>query len=89
MGGIAADRVVAKDAPQAADNLGEDFYKIILEEEPFKSTTVSMIMPEILELHILGFYAYVSIFSLGIDWLGRNIFKLGYLTNRGGQCQQS
>lgn len=88
-GGIAADRVVAKDAPQAADNLGEDFYKIILEEEPFKSTTVSMIMPEILELHILGFYAYVSIFSLGIDWLGRNIFKLGYLTNRGGQCQQS
>ncbi|KAG5050584.1 hypothetical protein JHK87_002782 [Glycine soja] len=43
-GGIAADRVVAKDAPQAADNLGEDFYKIILEEEPFKSTTVRSII---------------------------------------------
>ncbi|KAL5122301.1 SNF1-related protein kinase regulatory subunit gamma-1-like [Glycine soja] len=67
-GGIAADRVVAKDAPQAADNLGEDFYKIILEEEPFKSTTVSMIMPEILELHILGFYAYVRSIIKSYRW---------------------
>ncbi|KAG5087801.1 hypothetical protein AAZX31_01G041600 [Glycine max] len=43
-GGVAADKVMAKDAPQAADNLGEDFYKIILEEEPFKSTTVRSII---------------------------------------------
>lgn len=48
-GGVAADKIVAKDAPQAADNLGEDFYKVILEEEPFKSTTVSMTTTEILE----------------------------------------
>lgn len=45
-GGVAADQTMAKDAPQAADNLGEDFYKVILQEEPFKSTTVSMIMAE-------------------------------------------
>lgn len=40
-GGVAADKVMAKDAPTAVDILGEDFYKVILEEEPFKSTTVS------------------------------------------------
>ncbi|RDX73998.1 SNF1-related protein kinase regulatory subunit gamma-1-like protein, partial [Mucuna pruriens] len=43
-GGIAADKMLAKDAPQAADNLGEDFYKVMLEEEPFKSTTVQSIL---------------------------------------------
>jgi len=48
--GIAADNTMAKGAPQAADNLGEDFYKVLLEEEPFKSTTVSMRMPEVLVL---------------------------------------
>jgi len=52
VGGLAADNVMAKDAPQAADNLGEDFYKVILEEEPFKSTTVSMRMVEVLELTV-------------------------------------
>lgn len=36
-GGVAADR---KDAPTAADRLGKDFYQVILQEEPFKSTTV-------------------------------------------------
>lgn len=40
VGGVAADKTMAKDAPQAANNLGEDFYKVILQEEPFKSTTV-------------------------------------------------
>lgn len=43
-GGVAADKGTGKDAPQAAADLGEDFYKVILQEEPFKSTTVSMIM---------------------------------------------
>ncbi|KAJ1386033.1 CBS domain [Sesbania bispinosa] len=38
-GGVAADKTMAKDASQVADNLGEDFYKVILQEEPFKSTT--------------------------------------------------
>lgn len=57
VGGLAADKMMAQDAPQVADNLGKDFYKVILEEEPFKSTTVSMTMPEVLELvvHVLGF----------------------------------
>lgn len=41
-GGVAADRGMGKDAPTAADKLGEDFYKVILQEEPFKSTTVSL-----------------------------------------------
>lgn len=40
-GGVAADKGIGKDAPTAADNLGEDFYKVLLQEEPFKSTTVS------------------------------------------------
>ncbi|KAL9276963.1 hypothetical protein ACSQ67_025500 [Phaseolus vulgaris] len=44
VGGFAADNVMATDAPQAADDLGEDFYKVILEEEPFKSTTVKSIL---------------------------------------------
>ncbi|CAN4076391.1 unnamed protein product [Withania somnifera] len=43
-GGVAADRGVEKDAPTAADKLGEDFYKVILQEEPFKSTKVSSII---------------------------------------------
>lgn len=41
-GGVAADNVAGKDGPEAADNLGEDFYRVILREEPFKSTTVSL-----------------------------------------------
>ncbi|KAD3642223.1 hypothetical protein E3N88_31447 [Mikania micrantha] len=40
-GGMAADKGMGKDAPTAADVLGEDFYKVILQEEPFKSTQVS------------------------------------------------
>ncbi|XP_020106319.1 SNF1-related protein kinase regulatory subunit gamma-1-like isoform X2 [Ananas comosus] len=43
-GGMAADRSVAKDAPSAAGHLGKDFYKVLLEEEPFKSTTVQSII---------------------------------------------
>ncbi|KAM7468564.1 hypothetical protein LguiB_016126 [Lonicera macranthoides] len=44
VGGVAADTTMGKDAPTAADKLGEDFYKIILQEEPFKSTTVKSIV---------------------------------------------
>ncbi|KAL3511161.1 hypothetical protein ACH5RR_030562 [Cinchona calisaya] len=43
-GGLAAEKGMAKDAPTAADKLGEDFYKVILQEEPFKSTTVRSIL---------------------------------------------
>lgn len=43
-GGAAADKGVGKDAATAADKLGEDFYKVILQEEPFKSTTVSVVL---------------------------------------------
>jgi len=39
VGGVAAERG-AKDASSAVDSLGEDFYKLILENEPFKSTKV-------------------------------------------------
>lgn len=39
-GGVAAEKGVGKDAQTAANALGEDFYKVILEEEPFKSITV-------------------------------------------------
>ncbi|GLT56866.1 hypothetical protein SLA2020_298810 [Shorea laevis] len=43
-GGVAADQGAGKDASTAASHLGEDFYKVILEEEPFKSTKVSSII---------------------------------------------
>ncbi|GMH01693.1 hypothetical protein Nepgr_003532 [Nepenthes gracilis] len=43
-GGMAAEKVIAKDAPTAAGNLGNDFYNVILQEEPFKSTKVSSIV---------------------------------------------
>ncbi|KAL7110216.1 hypothetical protein ACP275_05G011000 [Erythranthe tilingii] len=43
-GGVVIDRGMGKDAPTAADKLGEDFYKVILHEEPFKSTTVGSIV---------------------------------------------
>lgn len=42
-GGVAAERGIGKDAPTAADKLGKDFYEVILQEEPFKSTTVSFL----------------------------------------------
>lgn len=41
-GGIVANKGVGKDAPTAASQLGDDFYKVILQEEPFKSTKVCM-----------------------------------------------
>ncbi|XP_075481623.1 SNF1-related protein kinase regulatory subunit gamma-1-like [Primulina tabacum] len=44
VGGMAADKGMGKDAPTAADKLGEDFYKVLLNEEPFKSTTVRSIL---------------------------------------------
>lgn len=44
-GGAAADKGMGKDAPTAADELGQDFYKTILQDEPFKSTTVSLYLP--------------------------------------------
>ncbi|GFP80035.1 snf1-related protein kinase regulatory subunit gamma-1-like [Phtheirospermum japonicum] len=43
-GGVAADRGIGKDAPTAASKLGEDFYKVMLHEEPFKSATVRSIL---------------------------------------------
>ncbi|XP_070016211.1 SNF1-related protein kinase regulatory subunit gamma-1-like [Nicotiana sylvestris] len=43
-GGIAAERGIGKDAPTAADKLGQDFYKVILQEEPVMSTTVESIV---------------------------------------------
>ncbi|KAL9246413.1 hypothetical protein vseg_019952 [Gypsophila vaccaria] len=39
-GGVVAEKGMGKDAPTAASQLGDDFYKVILEEEPFKSTKV-------------------------------------------------
>lgn len=47
-GGVAADTEKRKDAPTAADKLGEDFYKVILQNEPFKSTTVSLILHRVI-----------------------------------------
>ncbi|KAL3679894.1 hypothetical protein R1sor_022850 [Riccia sorocarpa] len=42
-GGVAAETGVGKDAQTAANALGEDFYKVLLEEEPFRSIKVSEI----------------------------------------------
>ncbi|KAF9626593.1 hypothetical protein IFM89_036108 [Coptis chinensis] len=43
-GGIATDKGTGKDGPTAAGSLGGDFYNVILQEEPFKSTTVKQII---------------------------------------------
>lgn len=43
-GGVAADQGPGKDAPTAANKLGDDFYRVMLEEEPFKSTKVRSII---------------------------------------------
>lgn len=40
--GMTVERTLGKDVPAAANALGEDFYKVILQEEPFKSTKVRM-----------------------------------------------
>ncbi|OIW16903.1 hypothetical protein TanjilG_01768 [Lupinus angustifolius] len=46
VGGIAVEKGMGKDAPHVADKLGGDFYKVILKEEPFKSTTVKSILKQ-------------------------------------------
>lgn len=56
-GGVVAEEGAAKDAPTAADNLGRDFYKLLLQEEPFKSTPVTH-LPLYLYLHYLVFELY-------------------------------
>ncbi|XP_022775798.1 SNF1-related protein kinase regulatory subunit gamma-1-like [Durio zibethinus] len=43
-GGVAADQAAGKDPPSVANNLGQEFYKVILQEEPFKSTSVRSIV---------------------------------------------
>ncbi|KAF9586998.1 hypothetical protein IFM89_039777 [Coptis chinensis] len=42
--GIAAEKGTGKDGPTAASSLGRDFYNVILQEEPLKSTTVKQII---------------------------------------------
>jgi len=41
-GGLAAESDRISDAPRVADHLGEDFYKTLVEKEPFRSTKVSI-----------------------------------------------
>ncbi|GAA0160822.1 kinase modulator [Lithospermum erythrorhizon] len=43
-GGVAAEKSAGKNASTLADKLGEDFYKVLLDEEPFKSTTVRSLL---------------------------------------------
>ncbi|KAH7294515.1 hypothetical protein KP509_27G004100 [Ceratopteris richardii] len=40
-GGVAVEMGVSRDPQSAVDALGEDFYKVILREEPFKSVKIS------------------------------------------------
>ncbi|PKA50962.1 SNF1-related protein kinase regulatory subunit gamma-1-like [Apostasia shenzhenica] len=44
VGGIASEKTIGKDAATAADHLGEQFYRLLLQEEPFKSTTVKSVV---------------------------------------------
>lgn len=57
-GGMAAEKHLGKDAPTAADKLGEDFYKVLLQEEPFKSTTVKSIVQS---------YRWAPFLPVGLD----------------------
>jgi CBS domain-containing protein len=73
-GGVAADKGMGKDAPTAADKLGEDFYKVILQDEPFKSTTVSYtLLPRGLfveaRLPLVPYILCLVIFNLGSPFL--------------------
>ncbi|PKU75151.1 SNF1-related protein kinase regulatory subunit gamma-1-like isoform X1 [Dendrobium catenatum] len=43
-GGIATEKSVGRDAATAADHMGEQFYKLLRQEEPFKSTTVKSVV---------------------------------------------
>lgn len=43
-GGIATEKSVGRDGTAAADHMGEQFYRLLLQEEPFKSTTVKSIV---------------------------------------------
>ncbi|KAF9597929.1 hypothetical protein IFM89_022631 [Coptis chinensis] len=42
--GIFVEKRTGKDGPTAANSLGMDFYNVILQEEPLKSTTVKQII---------------------------------------------
>ncbi|KAF9601394.1 hypothetical protein IFM89_019247 [Coptis chinensis] len=42
--GIFVEKRTGKDGPTAASSLGMDFYNVILQEEPLKSTTVKQII---------------------------------------------
>ncbi|XP_008813531.2 SNF1-related protein kinase regulatory subunit gamma-1-like [Phoenix dactylifera] len=57
-GGMAAEKGIGKDAPTAADRLGEDFYKVLLQEEPFKSTSVKSIVQS---------YRWAPFLPVGLD----------------------
>lgn len=65
MGGVAADKGMGKDAPTAADKLGEDFYKVLLQDEPFKSTTVSFTLP--IGLFVETTLPPITIFTVCLD----------------------
>lgn len=51
-GGIAAEKSVGRDATIAADHVGEQFYRLLLQEEPFKSTTVNTLIPTVISLFL-------------------------------------
>jgi hypothetical protein len=67
-----------KDGPSAADTLGEDFYKVILENEPFKSTKVCLqllfcfsSLTKVVECVYTSFVVVVggcSVLSLALFW---------------------
>ncbi|THU59583.1 hypothetical protein C4D60_Mb07t03620 [Musa balbisiana] len=57
-GGVATEKGMGKDAPSSVNHLGEAFYKTLLEEEPFKSTTVKSIMES---------YRWAPFLPVGLD----------------------
>eukprot|EP00850_Spirogloea_muscicola_P008499 SM000045S16244 [mRNA] locus=s45:403433:406679:- [translate_table: standard] len=73
-GGVAAERGVGQDPQHAADALGNDFYKVILREEPFKSTKVNNLVTQSSVIRGLaqckGFAWFDSIASRAVEDLG-------------------
>ena len=39
-GGLGSEKMISKDVPSATDAMGQEFYRVILQEEPFASTKV-------------------------------------------------
>nr|XP_019706786.1 SNF1-related protein kinase regulatory subunit gamma-1-like [Elaeis guineensis] len=78
--GMAAEKGIRnwKDAPTAADKLGKDIYKVLLQEEPFKSTTINQLDTE--KFSVFAYHRKSSLFSYEVvKYLKQNVRPLAVM----------